>query len=231
MSFSGPSAPSGPVAASVGRLASSAALGYALGCLPVADTVAKSAGNRELRTHGSGNPGASNVGKLYGRKAGALVFAGDVAKSYVACRLGGRFGTTTAHVAGTAAVIGHCYPATRRFRGGKGVATSFGQMLATFPAYLPVDLALGAAMARSDRWKDDASAAASAACALWIALGAVWWRRALPNAWGGEPTGALPVAATISSAVIITKFVTQPDQTRNPSNNPSTERRDDVARR
>lgn len=212
----------GSVSTTVGPLVRVAAVGYALGSIPVADVVAGRAGGddgagTDLRSAGSGNPGASNVGKLHGRKAGAIVFAGDVAKAYIACRIGHRVGgTAAAHISGSASVIGHCYPVTRGFHGGKGVAASFGQMLATFPAYLPVDLALGVAMARTERWKDDAAMATSAACALWVALGAIWWRRDLPNAWGGEPSPGLPLAAAASSAAIITRFVTHPDRSRHP---------------
>ncbi len=70
----------------------------------------------------------------------------DVGKGYAACscgRLAG--GDLGAHVAGGAAVAGHCYPVWTRFRGGKGVATSFGQCLYTFPAFAPLDVALAVA--------------------------------------------------------------------------------------
>lgn len=205
------------------RLASAAALGYLLGTTPTADVVASTVAKRtistqpDLRSEGSGNPGAANVAKLFGLPAGAAVFLGDAGKALAACRLALRFaGPAGANIAGTAAVIGHCHPVWNGFRGGKGVAASAGQMLGTFPAYLPVDIAIGVVMARTDRWKDRPTESTAVICALWVALAAVWWRRALPNAWAPAATGGLPLAAAASSAVIVRKFIVQPDQSRGP---------------
>lgn len=197
----------------LGRSVASAAAGYLLGTLPTADFIARlaSSGQVDPRRDGSGNPGAANVGSLLGSKAGALVMAGDTAKATAATVVGrGLAGAAGANVAGAAAVVGHCYPVWTGFKGGKGIAASFGQMLGTFPAYLPVDLALGAYMSKSDTWKHRATASTGAVCALWTGLGAVWWRRNLPNGWGPEPTVALPIAAAVSSAAILSRFVTDP---------------------
>jgi len=150
-----------------------AALGYAVGLLPSAEIVAKAtvgpsgSGSIDPRTAGSGNPGAANVASRVGA---ALV------------------GPVGANVAGTAAVLGHCFPAHRNFRGGKGVAASFGQMLGTFPAYLPVDIALGAIAAKSDFWKQRPVATVGATCGLWTGLAALWVKRGLPNLWGPTPS-------------------------------------------
>jgi glycerol-3-phosphate acyltransferase PlsY len=108
-----------------------------------------------------------------------------------------------AHVGATAAVVGHCFPVWNGFRGGKGVSTSCGQCLATFPAYLPIDLAVAWAVAR---WRQRALPATAVASAAWVAAGVVWWRRGWPNAWGPEPTAALPVSAAVTSAVILSRF-------------------------
>jgi acyl phosphate:glycerol-3-phosphate acyltransferase len=137
------------------------------------------------------------------------VLVADVAKGAVACAAGRRVaGDTGAHVAGTAAVVGHCFPAWNRFRGGKGVATSAGVCLATFPAYTPVDLAVAAATSVSRRWRRRAFSTTAVASAAWIGGGLLWWRRRWPNAWGPKPTGALPAAAAASSAVILYRFAT-----------------------
>jgi len=198
-----------------------ATLGYVLGTVPTADVVASAISKRtsaaptDLRAAGSGNPGAANVASLFGVPAGAAVFVGDAGKALAACRIALRFvGPAGANVAGTAAVVGHCYPVWNGFRGGKGVAASAGQMLGTFPAYLPVDIAIGLVMARTDRWKDRPTESTAVICALWVVLAAVWWRRGFPNAWAPRATGGLPLAAAASSAVIVRKFMVAPDMSR-----------------
>lgn len=108
-------------------------VGYFLGTFPTAALVARAHG-RDATREGSGNPGASNVYRLAGRGAGLLVFGGDFAKGVLATAggfaLGGR---PLALACGSAAVVGHCYPVTRRFRGGKGVATGAGFALVVEP--------------------------------------------------------------------------------------------------
>lgn len=133
--------------------------------------------------------------------------AGDIAKGAFACRIGRRLaGDAGQHAAGVAAVAGHCYPVTHGFEGGKGVATSVGQCLATMPAYLPIDLGVATAVAAGP-WRDRAFPATMAASATWVAASVLWWRGQLPNAWGGRPTVGHPIAAAASSAIICTRFV------------------------
>lgn len=108
-------------------------VGYAFGLLPSADIVAKR-GGVDVHHQGSGNPGASNITRLMGWRAGVLVFAMDGAKGVAAAGMGaladGRVG---AYICGIAAVIGHIYPITHKFKGGKGVATGAGVILAVAP--------------------------------------------------------------------------------------------------
>jgi len=109
------------------------ALAHALGTLPVAHVVGRRAGV-DPTTAGSGNPGASNVYRTAGRRAGLLVFAGDAAKGALAVAVGWLAGDRVlAVVCGLAAVLGHVAPVTRRFRGGKGVATAAGVLVVLFP--------------------------------------------------------------------------------------------------
>lgn len=193
----------------VGRaLAVAAAVGYAAGLVPSASLAARAAsgGTVDLRTTGTGNPGGANAAAVLGRRWGYGVMAADIAKGVVACRLGRRLaGDGGQHVAGVAAVLGHCYPATHGFRGGKGVATGIGQCVATLPLSVPVDLGVAAIVAGA-RGRGSAYPATVAATATWVAAGVLWWRRRLPNAWGGPVTVAHPLAATISSAVIAIRF-------------------------
>src|SRR4051812_19658471 len=131
----------------------------------------------------------------------------DIAKGAAACSFGRRVaGPDGAHVGGTAAVIGHCFPVWNGFRGGKGVATSVGQCVATFPAYTPIDLSIAWATSASPRWKQRAYAATVIASVAWVAGGALWAWRGWPNLWAPRPTSALPAAAAVSSAVILSKF-------------------------
>lgn len=184
------------------------AVGYLLGLVPSASVAARlaSGGRIDLRQRGSGNPGAANAIAVLGSRWGYGVMAADVAKSTVACRLGRRLaGDRGQHLAGFASVVGHCYPVTHRFRGGKGVACSAGQCLATFPAFFPVDLAVAAAVSAGP-WRQRAFAATVVSSAAWVAAGALWWRRGWANGWGGSPTAGLPVAAAATSAVMLQRF-------------------------
>ena len=192
-------------------MVTAAVVGYLAGTIPSADLVARTAsgGSIDLRTTGSGNPGGANAARVLGRRWGYAVMAADIAKGALACAAGrGIGGDLGAHIAGTSAVVGHCYPVWTRFRGGKGVAAGVGQCMATFPAYLPIDLAVAAASSTSAALKNRALAATAAASVGWVAGGVLWWRRGWPNWWGPRPTAALPIAAAASSAVILYRFAT-----------------------
>jgi len=197
-----------PVRTRAAGVLKAAALGYLLGTLPSADIAARlaSGGHVDLRVHGSGNPGGANAKQVLGSKWGYAVMAADIGKGGIAsiagAALGGGLG---AHVAGTASVLGHCFPVWNGFRGGKGVACSVGQAAITFPAYFPVDLGV-AALTSKGPFKSRAFAATTVASTTWVAAAFLWWRKGWPNLWGPKPTIALPAAAAASSAVIMYKF-------------------------
>ena len=113
---------------------------YGIGTFPTAQLVGRRFG-RDPTTEGSGNPGATNVYRTAGRRAGVLVGVIDVLKgagpAAVGCVVDGR---PLATVAWVAAVSGHVLPVTRRLRGGKGVATAAGGAAVLHPV---VTLALG----------------------------------------------------------------------------------------
>lgn len=112
---------------------------YAAGCVSFAGLVARLHGV-DIRRHGSGNPGATNVGRLLGRGWGGAVLALDVLKGLLPVlllRLGAPLSVSPWIVDAdgrglvmAAAVLGHVLPVTARFRGGKGVATYVGGLLA-----------------------------------------------------------------------------------------------------
>ena len=107
---------------------------YLLGTMPSAIVVARSKGV-DITTFGSGNPGASNVGRALGMKWGAVVFALDAAKGAVpvAVALVAADGRGLAYVCGAAAIVGHIFPVTRGLKGGKGIATGGGVLLPLHP--------------------------------------------------------------------------------------------------
>ncbi len=104
---------------------------YFCGTIPTAIIVARSKGV-DITSFGSGNPGASNVGRALGTRYFVLVMVVDAAKGGLptALLLGDR---PVAYACGAAAIIGHVFPVTRRFRGGKGIATGAGVVLAVQP--------------------------------------------------------------------------------------------------
>jgi acyl phosphate:glycerol-3-phosphate acyltransferase len=189
---------------------SAAAAGYLLGMVPSADVVSRliAGESLDLRSVGSRNPGAMNALRVLGRPAGVAVAAADVAKGVVACLAGRAFaGDAGTHAAGVTAVAGHCYPVLARFRGGKGVATSFGQCVATFPVFAPLDVAIAAVVTQVPGLRRPALASVAVSSVSWILAGLVWWKHRLPNLWGPRPTAALPLANAATTAVIASRMV------------------------
>ena len=106
---------------------------YLLGGFPTAHLVGWFTGNDPSR-EGSGNPGASNMYRVAGRRAGAAVLVGDVLKGLVPTVLGYLAdGRPLATACGLAAMVGHVAPVLRGFRGGKGVSTLGGACLVLHP--------------------------------------------------------------------------------------------------
>lgn len=106
---------------------------YFVGTFPSAVLVARSRGV-DITASGSGNPGASNVNRLMGRRLGILVFALDALKGSL-CVVAGFLltGYAGALTLLGAAILGHVFPVTRKFKGGKGVATAGGGVLTLYP--------------------------------------------------------------------------------------------------
>jgi glycerol-3-phosphate acyltransferase PlsY len=110
-------------------------IGYFIGCIQSAYCVGKLVGHIDIREHGSGNAGSTNVLRVLGVKAGALTFLGDILKSVVAvilCRLLFKTQdiTSVTIYAGLGVVLGHDWPVFLKFKGGKGVASTIGLILA-----------------------------------------------------------------------------------------------------
>lgn len=105
--------------------------GYLLGSIPFGFVLSKLMGQGDIREIGSGNIGATNVLRT-GRKDLALItLVLDAGKAGVAAIIFGSIMPVLGLIAGAAALIGHCYPIWLKFKGGKGVATYFGVLIAT----------------------------------------------------------------------------------------------------
>lgn len=107
---------------------------YLLGSIPFGVIVAR-VNKVDLRQHGSGNIGATNVARTLGKKLGVLTLIGDALKGVVAVALADFLLSNPVHIAsaGLFAFLGHLFPVFLKFRGGKGVATGLGVFLYLMP--------------------------------------------------------------------------------------------------
>ena len=113
--------------------------GYGLGSIPFGMVLARLMGLGNLRDIGSGSIGATNVLRTGSKTAAALTLLLDGGKGIIAVALAQMTaGEAAAQIAALFAMLGHCYPVWLRFRGGKGVATLLGVVLAL---YLPLGVA------------------------------------------------------------------------------------------
>lgn len=107
-----------------------AAIGYLLGSIPFGLILTRLAGLGDIRRVGSGNIGATNVLRTGNKKLAGLTLAFDVLKGAAAVLVGAAWGPEAALAGAVGAVIGHMFPVWLGFRGGKGVATALGVLLA-----------------------------------------------------------------------------------------------------
>ncbi len=173
--------------------------GYLLGSLPTGYLVGRARGV-DIRRAGSGNIGATNVFRVLGKPAGLFVLAVDAFKGYVAAAgLGSGLPKTlgtgangpeiAAIVAGVAAILGHNYTCWLGFKGGKGIATSAGVLLALMPAALGGCFLVWAVVFAASRYVSLASISAAAALPF-----AVWFTgRGLLLTGVGLALGALAI--------------------------------------
>jgi glycerol-3-phosphate acyltransferase PlsY len=117
-------------------------LAYLLGSIPTAVWVSKYFFDIDIRSYGSGNAGATNTFRVLGSKAGSFVFFVDMLKGFLAVDLAYFIAkyqmdsvalTNFQVLLGIAAVVGHIFPIWASFKGGKGIATLFGMILAIQP--------------------------------------------------------------------------------------------------
>jgi glycerol-3-phosphate acyltransferase PlsY len=173
-----------------------ALMGYLLGSVPTGFLVAKQRGV-DIRAKGSGNIGATNVFRILGWKAGIFVLLMDGLKGWLGCRCALYFLNTGSadHVwlliaGGFASVIGHNYTPWLRFKGGKGIATSAGVLIAMTPwGFLGALIAFLISMGIS----------------RYVSLGSIMAGIVLPMVvwWRGEPKPILGICFLMGAMAVI----------------------------
>lgn len=119
-------------------------IAYFLGNISASYMVAKYLKGIDIRKYGSGNAGATNVFRTLGVKAGLLAFLGDALKGVIAVVLGQLIGGENGQVAaGLFVVVGHNWPVLLGFKGGKGIATTIGVMIAINPLMVAAIVPIG----------------------------------------------------------------------------------------
>jgi glycerol-3-phosphate acyltransferase PlsY len=149
------------------------AVGYGLGSIPTGLLIARWQAGVDIRQHGSGNIGMTNVLRAVGKGAAALTLAGDLAKGLIPVLLACAWLTSpwTIGLVALAAIIGHMYPLFAGFQGGKGVATSLGGFIPLLPGPLLIAFVVFAACVAIRRQVSLGSLAAAAA----LPMAALLW--------------------------------------------------------
>lgn len=155
-------------------------LAYLIGSIPTALIVSKAFFNIDIRDYGSGNMGATNTFRILGSRFGVIVMVGDMLKGMLAVALfnllpyylTNELDRTNLMIGlGLAAVVGHIYPVWAQFKGGKGVATLFGMVLAIQPVVAINCVAVFLVVLYLTRYVSLSSILAGIAlpiCVLWI---------------------------------------------------------------
>jgi glycerol-3-phosphate acyltransferase PlsY len=168
--------------------------GYLLGSIPFGLILTRYAGLGDVRAIGSGNIGATNVLRTGRKGLAAATLLGDALKGTLAVLLAGRFGLEAALVAGLGAFLGHLFPVWLGFKGGKGVATFLGVLLALSPLGLLAFAAIWLGLAFTLKYSSLAALAASgltplilwalgqpAVAGLFLLLAILLWWKHAPN--------------------------------------------------
>jgi acyl phosphate:glycerol-3-phosphate acyltransferase len=145
-------------------------LAYLLGSVPFGLVLIRRAGLGDLRAIGSGNIGATNVLRTGRKTLAAVTLALDAGKGAVAVLAAAAMGANMAAVAAICVVLGHIFPVWLKFKGGKGVATAAGVLLAYVPPVGVAALAVWIAVAAIFRYSSLAALTAAASLPLWIWL-------------------------------------------------------------
>ena len=120
-----------------------AVVSYLLGSINCGVIISRDKYGKDIRESGSGNAGATNMLRTYGKKAAILTFSGDVLKTVVAVIVGRLcLGYLGAFIAGAFCILGHAYPIFFKFKGGKGVVCISTMCLLTNPGVFLIMLGI-----------------------------------------------------------------------------------------
>lgn len=178
------------------------AASYLLGSIPFAVVVSRAMGLKDPRSFGSGNPGATNVLRTGNKKAAIFTLLGDAAKGWLAVwatmQLAAAYSlpVTVIALSAVAGFLGHVFSVFLRFKGGKGVATALGVLLALNPWLALATAATWLIVAYATRYSSLAALIAAVFAPLYYLLGG-------NVAWRLEPTIAL--AIVVISVVLCTR--------------------------
>lgn len=134
------------------------AAGYLLGSINSAIIISTKKYKDDIRKHGSGNAGMTNMFRTFGKTGGFMTFFGDIGKTVIPIIFGYLFlGYDGAYLAGLFVVFGHCFPIYYKFKGGKGVLAMFAMMLMCEPPVFLMMLAVFAIIVIGTRFVSMAS--------------------------------------------------------------------------
>lgn len=171
------------------------AVPYLLGSLNFAIIISKTRYKADIRSFGSGNAGATNMMRTFGKSAAGLTFLGDALKAFVSGLLGyAMLGQYGAYIAGLFCILGHMFPIYYRFKGGKGVVTAAISILMCNPFVFLILFALFVIIV---------------ALTKYISLGSVMCMLLYPvildriEKWFNGATGAYVIIAILMAALVI----------------------------
>ena len=145
-------------------------LGYLIGSLSFGIIISRAFGHMDIRTVGSGNAGTTNILRVMGKRYAFLTFLLDLLKGVAGACIGRAIGggTLGGLLGGIGTVLGHNFPLYFGFRGGKGIATSFGALLAVYPIQVLSAFAVFLAVTAATRYVSAGSLAAALTLPLFV---------------------------------------------------------------
>ena len=161
----------------IGALAANVVIGYLLGSIPFGLVVGHLYLGRDIRETGSGKTGTTNVLRTAGKSAAALVMVGDISKGAVPALIG-RFvfhDDWVAAAGAAAAISGHVWPVFAGFRGGRGVASTYGGVLGLTPLLSLAFPLVGLLLILTTRVVSIMSVVGTPVCALAVVLAALFF--------------------------------------------------------
>lgn len=167
----------------------SAVLAYLCGSIPFGLIFSRLGGHGDIREIGSGNIGATNVLRTGSKKLALATLICDVLKGFFPVLIAWRFGAEAATAAAVGATLGHIFPIWLRFKGGKGVATAAGALLAYAWPIAVAAVLTWLVMALLFRYSSLAAVTAAIVALLY--------------AWIARPEGVQPIAVLIIALIVI----------------------------